>query len=572
MITDLSRGFLFACGVLLATAARGDTVMVGDPQHPADLAAALTQAHTQGAKDITIVPGVYEIPSPHHDTITLDHWSDTTIHSACVTLIFEDVEHTPVVLQHCARVTWDGGIFRFVHPAFTQGRIAAIGTDDKGAWCDWRVDTGYSSDYEKSWFNIVDQKTRVLKVNAGDWSPASTDQTSPGLFRFHYPADRAGHFDIGDWLIARAHGGWSIVYLSDCEACTLHDVTLQNGGFAAFHETGGVGGNRYLSCKIETGPRPPGATEDPLVSSGADGFHSNETETGPDIEDCVFSGVFTDDCIAIHGMFDRVTQAEGRKVTLTLDGRAFQPGDSVRIADMNGFFAEAKCAAVEPGPDRTEILTLDRDLTIPIDHTQDGDKKKGTKAYNPRYCGSGYKILRCHLGNTRSRGILVKADNGLIDGNTIEGCGMSGVSIGPEFWWNEAGYCWNVTVSNNTFLNCDLNNSDQATVWIHGDGAIGNRNITIQANTFASCYGEYIIRVDDTNGVQITGNHISHSFELKPWNPGHAIWLEQSKNVKLLDNIVTDQGSFAGPLVGLHASVTPDDVQHDDEAGIKLSP
>ena len=36
----------------------------------------------------------------------------------------------------------------------------------------------------------------------------------------------------------------------------------------------------------------------------------------------------------------------------------------------------------------------------------------------------------------------------------------------------------------------------------------------IQANTFTGCYGEFIIRVQDTYGMQITGNQISQAFVL----------------------------------------------------------
>ena len=579
-ICTSSFRLLFLGGALLSVMtfpALAQTVTVGDPQHPADLAGALDQAYQQGSRDLTIAPGVYDLPvaTPQNraDAMPLDHWSDVTVRATGVTLIFEDVNRRPIHLNQCKNVTWDGGIYLFAHPSFTQGRVTALHSDPLGGSCDWQIDAGYPTNIKplKSTYDVVDQTTRLLKVGTGDWAPESAESTGPGLFRFHYSAGRASKFAVGDWLVTRAPGGSTIFHFDGCQTCTLKNVTLQNAGFAAFFETGGAGANRFLNCKLQPGPRPPGATEDELVGCGADGFHSTGTGIGPDIEDCVFTGVFLDDCIAIHGSFDRVVGAEGADITLASTRASPAVGDPLRIADMKGFFAQATCTAVSTKLDGKMQLTLDSDLQVPIDHAEDFDPRKGTKASDPMKCGHGYKILRCRLGDTRSRGILVKADDGLIQGCKIEGCGMSGVSIGPEFWWNEAGYSWNVTVSDNAFLNCNKNNARQAAVWIHGDGAIGNRNITIKNNSFDTCYGDYIILAEWTDGVQITNNKIKQPSTIKSDSPGHVVWINQSKNVTLLGNTVTDPGPYAGDLVGLDPSVSPAEVHNNDSTGIQAA-
>ncbi len=551
----------------MATAGRASEVLAGDPQYPGDLPAAIYQAHGSGAKEITIAPGTYDLPSMNHqDTFLFDRWNDTTIHAIGVKLIFEELNHRPVHFHNCANVTWEGGTLLFAHPSFTQGRVIATGSDEKGDFCDWKVDAGYQTDINpgKTTYDVVDQKSRLLKVNTGDWTPGAGEKSGPGLFRLRYPHGRGGGFSMKDWLVTRAPGGSTIIHLDGCKNCTIRNVTLQNGGFAAFFETGGAGGNHYLACRIEPGPQPAGATEEQLVGCGADGFHSVETVTGPDIEDCIFSGVFLDDCIAVHGTFDRVIGGNDNEVTLSSAHPMPRAGDPFRIADMKGFFAQAICEAATQEPDHTVRVTLDRPLRIPIDHSQDSDPRIGTKASDPIYCGRGYKILRCNLGDTRSRGILVKGDDGLIDGCVIRGCGMSGVSIGPEFWWNEAGYCSNVTVSNNKFLACNKCNGEQATVWIHGDGAIENRNMVIKDNSFDTCYGPYIIRSDWADGVRITANGIANPFQVVSPNSRHVIWLTHSRNVKVLDDSVTGWplSGARGDVVGMDASMNGSIVQN----------
>ena len=557
---DRSRAALtLGCLLLLGSIAHAGTV--GDPQHPDLLAASLADAYSHGDRDITIAPGTYDLPSAGKDTIAFDRWTDTKVHARRVTLIFQDLTwaHRPVHFNRCKNVAFDGAILRLAVPAATQGRVVALDSDATGKFCDYQVDTGYKSDIDpvKCTFDVVDQHSRVLKPGTGDFSPQSAEPLGPGRFRLRFRGDLPA-FAVGDWLITRAGGGSVLCHVDESENVTLKDLTLENGGFATLFETGG-GGNHYIHCRVTFGPKPAGATENEIVSCGADGFHSTGTSRGPDIDGCRFEGVFHDDCIAIHGSFHDVVSSQDNKVVLKNGVNDFAPGHPVRISSGKGFFAQANCTAVEDlgGPDHHVQLTLDAPLAVPA----------GSKANNPDRCGRGYRIVNCYLGNTRSRGILVKADDGLIDHCVIDGCGMSGVSIGPEYWWGEANYCWNVTVSDNTFKNCDKNNDWQAAVLVHGDGAIGNRNIVIKGNRFDGDYGQYVMNIQWTDGVHITGNTITGSHQLPLKNPGHVIELVHAHNVKLSGNIVSKPGPSLGSLVE-----TGDDtigVVNNDDAGIR---
>ena len=83
------------------------------PPSRGGLPAAIHQAYQQGAREITITPGTYELPASGADTIKLDSWTDTIIHARNVTLIFEELAHRPLHLNRCRNVTWDGGTLRF---------------------------------------------------------------------------------------------------------------------------------------------------------------------------------------------------------------------------------------------------------------------------------------------------------------------------------------------------------------------------------------------------------------------------------------------------------------------------
>jgi hypothetical protein len=123
------------------------------------------------------------------------------------------------------------------------------------------------------------------------------------------------------------------------------------------------------------------------------------------------------------------------------------------------------------------------------------------------------------------RGILVKADDGVIQNCVIRGCGMSAISIGPEYYWNEANYSWNVTVADNLFSQNALRNNLNAdgVIFVHGDGAMGNRNITIIRNRFEDNYSPNMMNIAWADGVKITDNIINTPAPLPLSEPGHIM-------------------------------------------------
>lgn len=560
-------GLLMSVGSVFAS-----ITAVGDPLYPANLPKALDQAYKSGTRDITINPGVYSLPRSGHQTFLCEQWKDATVHANGVTLIFQEVSECPVLLRHCSNVTWDGGKLLFVRPAYTQGRVIAVGSSEIEDYFDWQIDKGYP-DYnseKRSSFNVVDSATRLLKVGVSDCYALHFDRKELGLLRLYFALGTKQKISVNDRLLTRVEAGSNIFRLEDSSSCTVKNVTLENGGFGTFFETGGDGGNNYIDCKIRPGPRPKDATEDQLVACGADGFHSVGTKKGPNIEGCVFEGIFLDDCIAIHGRFERVLKADDNVMILSGTRTAATISEPLRIADTKGFFTQQTCSSILRQTDQNIRVMLEGNVLVPVDHSEDADVHKGTKISNPNYCGGHYKVVRCKLGNTRSRAILVKADHGTISGCIVEGCGMSAISIGPEFWWNEAGYCWDVTVSDNTFRDCNKTNGNQPTVWVHGDGAIGNRNIAIENNSFENSYGRYIIRIDATEGAKISGNKILLRDFANNQVMQDVIWLTQSRKIDLSNNVVKSQRAFKGHLIGFGAQMEVSEVRNANADGIRI--
>ncbi|MEI7422940.1 MAG: glycoside hydrolase N-terminal domain-containing protein [Prolixibacteraceae bacterium] len=647
-----------------------EALLIGDPARAADLPGELQTAYDKGYRNITIAPGTYVLPATGKASIELDSWNGASIHAQRVTIIFQELAHRPIHFKNCRDVSLDGPILRFAEPAFTQGRIKAMGKDNQGAWLDWQIDTGYPVDIDptKSSLDVADQATRLLKAGTGDFHCTTFETLGPGLFRLRGVKGGIGSAAVGDWVFTRHNSGNTIVHLDGCESCSMKQLSLQNSGFAAFFETGGIGGNLFEGCRVMPGPRPAGAKEDQLVGCGADGFHSAGTKKGPTIVKCSWEGLLHDDCIAIHGSLQKVFRVEGNKLIMEPGNRGgFALGEPVRVSSATGYFGKFTCAKAEEITEKIEcqeltlfiaderetarveenqrrlsvlepirisgsngasgeftcwsvvqksrgeyLLSVTPRLTAPPNqktllkiHPNDAlkisgergvignflckefrsttrnqpfsqitlDRESGApadaKASNPNRNGAGFKILNCSLGNCRSRGILVKADNGLIEGCTISGCGMSAISIGPEYWWGEADYSQNVIVRGNKLSKNVLNGSAAGVVFVHGDGAIGNANITLTDNLFDRNYGQIAVHVEDTDGVLIAGNRFIGSPDLLPDRARIVMDFKSTRNITLKGNWGE---SLAPNDILIHLGNDVQVVSGNDTTGIKRQP
>ena len=535
---------------------------VGDPKNPGALAGEVADAYKDGTSAITITPGVYVLPSTGHSALEMHGWHDVVLRAYGVTLIITDLawDHNVFDLRDCVNVTVQGPTLSQNKVTAYQGRVVAVGTADDGkATCDFKPDTGYpvppaALKGAKGGFlggdvNVVDQKTRKLKLGCGDFYGVPGEDLGNGTFRVTFDR-KTLPFGVGDWLVGRYGDAPFKVYLGNCRDCTVQDVTLMRNGFAPIREDGG-GGNHYLHCRWALGPRPGTATEEPLVTNAADGMHMIGSFPGPDIEKCVFEGVFLDDCIAIHGGFTAIKSVSGAMLTLGSDGELVV-GQPARISNQKGFFGEATVTALKDNGDKTWTVTLDRDLGVPAE----------AKVSNPRRNGAGYKIINFRLGGTRSRGILIKADNGVIQNNVVDGCGQAAISLGPEYYWNEADYVHNTLISGNTFRENGIAAYGGAAILIHGDGAIGNANLTLRDNRFVSNY-QGDVEAAWIAGLVIASNTLT----------GAAVWpsfmdkrspiaLSHCRNVTLRGNMVKNAASYKPEVVAVG----------EDVSGMKTAP
>jgi parallel beta-helix repeat protein len=202
---------------------------------------------------------------------------------------------------------------------------------------------------------------------------------------------------------------------------------------------------------------------------------------------------------------------------VTYEGRRFpdakavtvQPAGSIRD-DERAFLARQNMDAglkdALGSLNNAYTVILDREFNLPM----------GSVIASANRIGNGFTVKGCDFGFNRSRGILIKASHGEVNGNRIEGSRMSAILISPEYWWLEAGSSSDVSIIGNTIRNCGGipicieatgGNSDIAPAGAH-------HNITISKNTVEDCFMPGII-VTSTTGLQIADNILNLSKDSK---------------------------------------------------------
>ena len=491
------------------------TNIIGDPNLPGLLPSQMQAVYAAGYPSVTINPGTYQLPDLQSSqaSFVFSSAKNFTINGSNV--VFLVGKQRCFLFENCSKIALQGVTIRAKYPSFTQGRVLSKGITNDVPFAIWKVSDGYPNIFDKVAFNAVNQNTLKIDLDTGTNYKCPINYQGNQTWKIDFPGKTSLPCSVNDWLVARLTSNYQqghAVFLSNSKDCTIQSVTSQGGGFATFFEGGG-GGNHLLSCAIQLSPKAPaGGTELPVVSCAADGVHTANTYPGLDIQNLVCTGAMLDDCIAIHGYYQNVVSVSGNTIICSGRGSMFVVGDPVRISSAGDFFAQATCTAIKDLGNDSYQLTLDEELAVPAD----------AKACNPKYSGAGFKILNCQLGNTRSRAIITKADDGRISGCTIRNADIA-TNIGPEYYWNESDYSWNITISENKIFDCG------AGLKIVSDGAIGNRNFVIQNNVFG--INGLGVSIQGCDGASISGNSFAAP------SAADAIQIENSKNITQSKNL-----------------------------------
>lgn len=589
------HNLLFLCVTLIALAGCQRTAQPHSEPFKIDgssIKSEILKAYANGLKSITIPPGTYRItPQEGEDYhLAFRGLKDFEINATGVTLLFADRSKSSLLFDECSNVTLKGAtLVREISP-ISQGEITAISKDRK--YLDIKVSQGYPTDLDDKRFfpgiaiiSIHDKGTQgAVKRNSSANYPRKIERLGPDTFRMWLsrPIDPRSSEAVGDIAAFRSRVLFDI-HLLYCNGMRLSNVTIKGGAGMCVREDGGDGDGVY-NYSVTYGPRPEGALLDPYLSSNADGYHGNMVRKGPVFDGCLFEGT-DDDAIAIHGLYGFVHEGTGHTIVadmrLNIDGPSSDPswnpnlrkGDVLRFYDEHGILSgEARIASFKPRSDYippNAVPAVNRCFQDPakgrfyeIELDRSISAGFGWHVANVNALGSGYAVRNCTMRNLRGRGVIAKADHGVIEKNRIERTSNPAVFLCPEIeGWAESDYSQDVVIENNHIVDCARMffpldpNAGALTVGAFENGGFvpspgGHRNILIKGNTFEDQMGVNLL-VTSAKGVRIENNHFIRPMAEGTDRGSNAkvdqdvlMWLAECNDIVIRRNTISDPGQF----------------------------
>ena len=564
-------------GLLTGTAA-------AEPRPAGEIQSLIDDAIAGGKAEVVIPPGEYRGPAVEGAVLTIKGARDLTVVAEDVTLIATTLDRI-VSVRDSEKLTIRGLTLDHDPLPFSQGTIVKIGDD--GRSLDVEIDAGYDADLNFGGRRVIVYDADSRSVKHGTWTryniQASVLDRGKRLVRLEGRQSFKDATAVGDLVTVTKptrtpHG----LMVEDSRDCVFSDVTIYTATSFAIFERGGEGGNTYERCRVVPGPALENTPR--LLASSADAFHSKHAGVGPRVIDCHFEAM-GDDGIAINGDYALVLSVEGdtaivaAKVDMT-----FRVGDRVHAFNAEGKRTGlARVAELEPmewGGDKSskeiqlelfpKLRQADRQYqdTYAVTLETPLDLEPGDLLSSPDRNGSGFVVRGNIIKNHRARGILIKASDGVVENNDIDGSSIAGILLTPEItFWMEADFSSDVVIRGNRIANVghqptQPNNSFAGAITITAPGADdffpagGHVDLTIEGNTVEHPFGPAIVATS-VDGLAIKNNRFvapastgTSSGTGLGVNPNAVIWLANVCNVDLTGNVIVEPGKHLGqPIV-----------------------
>lgn len=550
--------------------------------------------------------GNYSVPPPGDNEqqrgahIYLANLSNFLLDMSGVHLFMSDRHSTAVFISGMENVSLIGLSVHYKVFPTNQAYLRAIGADGKSL--DVEVMEGYPLEDWKNGVGVpcyvFDPATRWWKAGSNDMyadtiTPIGGSNTS--MFRLHYSGNvgpNSQSIAVGDLIACRQNGGSFTIRTENGGGVHWKDITLYGGPVFGYREDYDInqpaskfGGNSYTRCSVRRPEKPAGATESPLLSTSADGFHSSGMPHGPTVDSCYFEAM-PDDGIAIHGHYSLVTDVYPSNRSFVIaeahSHHWYIDGSILRMYNTN-FQVAAGLTVVNsteiskwymPPRNTSKVLTRVNITACSFIMVTVAEQLPSACSFDfivscANRTGNGFKLVNNTIHYHRARGMLIKASNGLIANNTIEGSTMAGLLMTPELFWAEADYAHNVTVINNTFIN--IGYTVQGVTGL-GVGAVdpnhrfvagyGHSNIYIDGNRFVNISNTNVW-ITSASKVTFRNNIFDHPFRHKPWahccfNVPHdnLMWITETSSIAVSDNCVFGASTSMKKVLNATSSVS----------------
>lgn len=483
---------------------------MGCAQKNIDVPSFIAEKIKAGEKNIVLPKGVHYVKTPQKSFafIVLKDVEGVKIDGNGAELRFNGALSGASMfsIAKCRNITIENLVVDLDPLPFTQGKIIKTAPDK--SWFECEIDDGYRTDAENGAFRmeVYDPSNRKLKQ---PMTFGKTRQLSPKTFRFTKTEAVAKgrppalHNErVGDLFCLGLKGSATAFAAVETEGLTYKNITVYSSGSMAFFDNH-CSNVVFDSCAITRRDKNDYAARSPrLRSTNADGYHSRSARVGPQIINCT-AEYLSDDCVAIECVYSVVVKSSANRARVVVrDGKTtgIKAGDEVEVYRPDGRVVHLKAKSVsyagKTTPEEYKFLNtqpIAKHIAKPprMSHCvwiefEDGSAPVGSYVVGMGRACRGYKIIGGKFGNLRSRGMLLKAGGGVVDGAKIEGCWMPAIKISPELFFLEACHARDVVIKN-----CDITAEFSAAINIHSpttnhknfSPAGAHSNILVENNT-----------------------------------------------------------------------------------------
>ena len=510
-----------------------------------DLHKMINDAYEAGQKEITIAPGAYRIKTqPVNGHIRLINMKDFTINAKGVTLLLQTNAATGIVMSGCENVTINGFNIDWEKPNIMQGQIYNI--DPDGYYLDFTMEPGAPHDFDsgKMWAEMTvaffgkDAPHNLKECQSQNVKPSQFEQLGPNTYRLNSSKALAqSDAEVGDYIAARAYKIAAVTGLSRCKNVTFNGLHVWSG-CSSLNDSYGEGGTVWNDVHIERGPKHLGTISTRMVSTQGDGVHSAALRKGPTITNSSFEYML-DDGTNIHNLYAYVVGKEKDHALIELENISiptYWEDDELIFYNKTSTLQTARLTVksaevVNPTDTAKRILKVtfkEKDLPFEV----------GDWVHNRDWACNGFVIRDSVFNNCRSRSLLIKCSDGLVENCQISYGGGYGLWIAPEMNWGESGYSENVTVRNCTVFRSGWENREtSAGLSVSGYAAPDHQNIVIEGCTFYENFNEDL-HISD--GVDFTVKNCTFKYS-EDLNAPHTIEMGNLTNVTLSGNVFDSQ-------------------------------
>jgi hypothetical protein len=346
----------------------------------------------------------------------------------------------------------------------------------------------------------------------------------------------------------------------------------------------------------------------PAHLGSIDGIQSSQCDKGSQVTSCLFEKMCDDGSLqkGSHARLYRIEDNGDGTVTIVYKGNAsivnyksakdakfgacapFRVGDRVYIYTSAGELVcdgIAKTATVDSG--ESKPATFNPDMKVPIfkvtvdksalvenyeailaksDLNGDKPDTEGKVLVDnmSRSC-NGFLFDNVLVQNIRTRGLLIKASDGVITNCTFRNCAKLAVAVIYEIYYGESGNSQNIVIKNNLTDNVGYaltNNGLYVHYPINISGLTGGStdagkilyyNINITGNVFRNIHNEYYIYLQGVRDVTVKGNTFEgHAGGDTEDNYVRAVLLNGAVNVEISDNTYTEYVMYEELIGGDH--------------------